>query len=859
MTISSETRRAGPFTGNDSTTSFPFEFKVFDESDLRVVFTDADGVDSDLVLDSDYSVTLNADQNTDPGGTITYPISGTELSTDETLTVVSDISYTQETDITNGGGFYPQIVENALDKLLAQIQQVKEMLDRAPMVSVSSSLADLVFPSPGASQYIRWNSAGTALEAVAAVSGAGTYTASGTGAVERAVDAGLDDRVNILNYYDGDGDFDTALQRAYNEAAARGRGTVYFPWRLAGYTINDYLEVTHAGVNLVGDNADIIYKWSAASQSAGLNGGTYNASPALLFRPTAGYNKVRGLRFSQYAGFPTTYSGSYTSAATFAAIIVQRADHVDVQDCYFDIDTGRAAYWRGGNYGKFGNNILIDSSVVAHIGEVSDTLFWDASTDLSTRYSPWLMSVFNNVIVGSNTTRLAPHSIFMTGVVCPQVVDNKLYGLNVDGAGGNDAIRVYANDLGLFNQNGTARTDHEMLVRNNHIYGTVAYAINVTCDSLLGSDTTSLGVVGANTANVTGGGIYVERGIGLGLSDNRIKSSSSPLVLADNCEGLRSSRNRYECTSAGESNRTLSIRSTAVLTDVWFRGDRIISPAGDIYCMDTSGVARGFEGGGLDDCTFVFGSTSTSSRILQLSESCGVVTVNACQFDIRATGITNRYLVSIDEAAGEVTTVHFTNNKAFSANATSYVSRGVSINNSDTCFISNNNVGNVHVICSGDVFVNDNTISNGVASVVALTVENAARVKAHHNHLAHSLTTNTRVAEFTACARTTFDHNTLSANTSTVLVLAATSGVLMLDQNDYDNAGSGEPAGVSGTAKIGGDLGSYFSTNGSGTLWTNANRLSAGDMRPGARFWNSSDNGINESNGSGWYQAGAST
>lgn len=74
MTIPSTLRRAGPFSGNDTTTSFPFEFKVFTTADVTVTVADANAVETVLVLDSDYFVTLNEDQEATPGGDIIYPI-----------------------------------------------------------------------------------------------------------------------------------------------------------------------------------------------------------------------------------------------------------------------------------------------------------------------------------------------------------------------------------------------------------------------------------------------------------------------------------------------------------------------------------------------------------------------------------------------------------------------------------------------------------------------------------------------------------------------------------------------------------------------------------------------------------------
>ncbi|MGF6738509.1 glycosyl hydrolase family 28-related protein [Paraburkholderia atlantica] len=140
MTISSTTRKAGPFAGNGVTTSFPFAFKVFKNSDLQIVFTNASGVETLLTLDSDYSITLNADQNNNPGGTVTYPRSGSPLPVlieGTFLTAVGGLINTQPTDITNSGGFYPSTLEDAHDRSTIQIQQLAEQQSRTLQFPVS--------------------------------------------------------------------------------------------------------------------------------------------------------------------------------------------------------------------------------------------------------------------------------------------------------------------------------------------------------------------------------------------------------------------------------------------------------------------------------------------------------------------------------------------------------------------------------------------------------------------------------------------------------------------------------------------------------------------------------------------------
>jgi len=138
MTVSTTARKT-TLDGNDSTTAFPFTFKVLDSDDVDVILTSSAGTESTLTVTTDYSIALNADQDTSPGGTVTYPVSGDPLATGEKLTIVREMGLLQDTDLQNQADFYAETHEDVFDKLVMLIQDIKEQVDRSVKVDISSS------------------------------------------------------------------------------------------------------------------------------------------------------------------------------------------------------------------------------------------------------------------------------------------------------------------------------------------------------------------------------------------------------------------------------------------------------------------------------------------------------------------------------------------------------------------------------------------------------------------------------------------------------------------------------------------------------------------------------------------------
>ena len=135
MTISSNVRKVGPFTGTGTVTVFTLNFKVFQASDLYVVKADSDGKETILVLNSDYTATLNSNQDSNPGGSITL---ASALATGYTMIISSTVGNLQPTDLTNQGGFYPSVITDALDRATIQIQRLQEQVDRSAKLPITN-------------------------------------------------------------------------------------------------------------------------------------------------------------------------------------------------------------------------------------------------------------------------------------------------------------------------------------------------------------------------------------------------------------------------------------------------------------------------------------------------------------------------------------------------------------------------------------------------------------------------------------------------------------------------------------------------------------------------------------------------
>lgn len=203
MTVSSTVRTAGPYIGTGAVSTYAFAFKVFATSDVLVQVTDTVDVLSTLTYGADYTVTLNGDQNANPGGNV---LLAAPLALDFSLVIGSAVPQTQPTRITNAGGFLPQVIEDALDRIVILLQQSIGAISgvlRVPEIGGVHVLppaverADRVagFDSEGGvTTYPRFAGTGGGDAALT------TFIQAGTGAVGRTVEAKLREHKTFADY-----------------------------------------------------------------------------------------------------------------------------------------------------------------------------------------------------------------------------------------------------------------------------------------------------------------------------------------------------------------------------------------------------------------------------------------------------------------------------------------------------------------------------------------------------------------------------------------------------------------------------------------------------------------------------------
>lgn len=139
MSVSNTTLRSpasGGYACDGSTTAFAGTFNLLAEGDVDVILTDVNGSESTLTLTTDYTVSPTGGSYPCTAFTVTTV---STYATGNTITLIRSMALTQPTAYGNAGPYYPNIHETSYDRLLLQLQQQQEILDRCVKDAASAT------------------------------------------------------------------------------------------------------------------------------------------------------------------------------------------------------------------------------------------------------------------------------------------------------------------------------------------------------------------------------------------------------------------------------------------------------------------------------------------------------------------------------------------------------------------------------------------------------------------------------------------------------------------------------------------------------------------------------------------------
>jgi hypothetical protein len=170
MTISYEQNK-NRYVATLGTTTYPYTFKIFADTDLTVIVQDADGVQTTKTLNTDYTVTGAGD---DAGGNVVF---GSAPTAGFIIVILGTYDYKQETDYEEGDSFPSAVHENALDKITMINIKQKEEIDRClkgPTTNPSDVDYELPYYEDCKSNVLGFDATGKNFIAVAGTTGVTT-------------------------------------------------------------------------------------------------------------------------------------------------------------------------------------------------------------------------------------------------------------------------------------------------------------------------------------------------------------------------------------------------------------------------------------------------------------------------------------------------------------------------------------------------------------------------------------------------------------------------------------------------------------------------------------------------------------
>jgi len=288
MTISSTTVK-NSYSGDGSTTTFSYTFKIFQDSDIQVIIRSSTGTETTKTITTHYTVTGAGNAG---GGSVIFTSGNIPTST-QTVVLRRNIPQTQAIDYIANDPFPAESHEEGLDRATMAIQQLQEEVTRSIKLSKTNTMTSTEFT------------------------------------------VGATDRANKILAFDTSGEL-AVTQELGTYKGNWTTATAYYVRDLIKDTSNNNIYIcntahTSTGSQPISSNADVA-KWSlivdAASASTSANAAANSASNSSNSANTsANHASNSSNHASNSSNFANNSSNSANTSATYLAGVAANASN----------------------------------------------------------------------------------------------------------------------------------------------------------------------------------------------------------------------------------------------------------------------------------------------------------------------------------------------------------------------------------------------------------------------------------------------------------------------------------------------------------------------------------------------------
>ena len=288
MTISSTTVK-NSYSGDGSTTTFSYTFKIFQDSDIQVIIRSSTGTETTKTITTHYTVTGAGSSG---GGSVVFTTGNIPTST-QTVVLRRNIPQTQAIDYIANDPFPAESHEEGLDRATMSIQQLQEEVTRSIKLSKTNTMTSTEFT------------------------------------------VGATDRANKILAFDTSGEL-AVTQELGTYKGNWTTATTYYVRDLIKDTSNNNIYIcitahTSTGSQPISSNADVA-KWSlivdAASASTSANAAANSASNSSNSANTAANHASNSSNHaSNSSNFANNASNHATNASTYSAGVAANASN----------------------------------------------------------------------------------------------------------------------------------------------------------------------------------------------------------------------------------------------------------------------------------------------------------------------------------------------------------------------------------------------------------------------------------------------------------------------------------------------------------------------------------------------------